>query len=58
MTTQEPSKSDVDNILKRLRALSCNKVRISCFFFFYSNSLNISVRQSPDKSGPKCVKGH
>lgn len=30
MTTQEPSKNDVDSILKRLRALSCNKTCFDC----------------------------
>jgi ADP-ribosylation factor GTPase-activating protein 2/3 len=34
MSSQEPSKSDVDTILKRVRALSSNKVKFFFVIFF------------------------
>lgn len=35
MSSQEPSKSDVDTILKRVRALSSNKVKFFVVIFLF-----------------------
>ena len=51
MSSQEPTKTDVDTILKRLRALAANKVfkifKINFYFFKFLNFFRVVLTAEP-----------